>query len=570
MTQITTCPMCAEDVSVHATACPHCGSSIRSNPSPSRPLGLAPRLKYLIPAAFVVALGIVFAVMHAGNHVSIWYCGVPQSAASGVLARFNRCFRQEAECTAAQHAADTRHGHSPQVCQQVDTAYCIDCLLPSGATDERCYPALDACYMGRGAAILGRGCTEEPVQCEPRTNASTRPSASAGLEAAEGGAIDPTMADAERIPVGISPVIGLRSALVTIVEFGDFQCPHCSHAEDTVRQIRQTFGNDVRVVWKNNPLPQHDHASIAAEAAMEAYAQGGNAKFWQMHDLLYEHNTELDRSHLDQLAQEIRLDMGRYRAAMDNHTHNATIVTDETLAREMSVSETPTFFINGTRINGAQPFDRIRNVIDQILIRARTIQPSNRVYATMVADPVASPDSLPTATPIPADTDHPIEAPLRASPASATPGLARLVPDSATASSFISLRNRQYPPELAFDDSSSTAWNEGGRGPGDGEWIQANFSTPHTVHRIRMATGWNYVSTTSGDLFTGNSHLRRVRIVLDGRVIRERDVGVDEREITFEGLDVPTTRVRIVALGVWQGLRWSDLCLSEVAIEGDL
>jgi protein-disulfide isomerase len=198
----------------------------------------------------------------------------------------------------------------------------------------------------------------------------------------------PGQADAERIPVGRSPVLGNNNALVTIVEFSDFQCPFCVRVEDTLRRIRQEYGNDVRIVWKNSPLPFHDRATPAAEAAQEAFAQGGNAKFWRMHDLLYQNQQNLDDATLERLAGEAGLNIPRFRTAMQNHTHRAAVEADKTLAQNVGAQGTPNFFINGTQVTGAQPFDRFKTVIDQVLARARTIQPRNRVYAQMVADPV--------------------------------------------------------------------------------------------------------------------------------------------------------------------------------------
>ncbi|MEZ4408591.1 MAG: thioredoxin domain-containing protein [Polyangiales bacterium] len=203
-------------------------------------------------------------------------------------------------------------------------------------------------------------------------------------------------ADAERIPVGNSPMNGPASALVTIVEFSDFQCPFCSRVEETMRRIRQEYGNDVRIVWKNNPLPFHNNAEPAAEAAMEAMAQGGNDKFWAMHRKLFENQQHLERADLERYAQELNLNMTRFRQAMDDHRHRAAIQADTQLAQRLNAQGTPNFFINGTNIVGAQPFERFKTLIDQVLARARTITPRDRVYAQMVADPVAGNEPAPS------------------------------------------------------------------------------------------------------------------------------------------------------------------------------
>ncbi|MDB4931209.1 MAG: Periplasmic thiol disulfide interchange protein DsbA [Myxococcaceae bacterium] len=202
----------------------------------------------------------------------------------------------------------------------------------------------------------------------------------------------PAMLDAARIPVGTSPVLGSSNALVTIVMFGDFQCPFCARVEDTLRQVRQHYGNEVRVVWKNGPLPFHSNAGPAAEAAMEAFAQGGHARFWQMHALLYQNQQNLDIATLERLAGQVGLNMARFRTAMSSHTHVASIERDKALAQAVGAQGTPNFFINGTQVTGAQPLDQFKIVIDQVLARARTIRPRQRVYAEMVADPFHEPE----------------------------------------------------------------------------------------------------------------------------------------------------------------------------------
>ncbi|MBL8604155.1 MAG: DsbA family protein [Myxococcales bacterium] len=225
------------------------------------------------------------------------------------------------------------------------------------------------------------------------SKAPAEPGAAVSAEAAGGTAPGGAMADATRIPVGNSPVIGRNDALATLVIFSDFQCPFCSRVETTISQLRQQYGNDLRVVWKNNPLPFHDKAMPASEAAMEAHAQRGNEGFWRMHALLFQNQQSLDRADLERYAQQIGLDMTRFRAALDNHTHQAAIRRDMDLATAIGAQGTPNMYINGTNIVGAQPVERFRTLIDAVLTRARTITPRNQVYARMVAEPVAAPDA---------------------------------------------------------------------------------------------------------------------------------------------------------------------------------
>lgn len=148
--------------------------------------------------------------------------------------------------------------------------------------------------------------------------------------------------------------------------------------------------------------------------------------------------------------------------------------------------------------------------------------------------------------------------------------VARLTPSTVRASSHIVLRDRQYPPILAFDGDRSTAWNEGAPGHGQGEWIEAAFATPARIRRIVLTTGWDDISRRGEDLFTGNAHLRRVVLEVDGQPLRTLEVAADDREITFERLNVIGSTVRIVAADTWPGTRWADFCIAEVSIEGAL
>ncbi len=235
------------------------------------------------------------------------------------------------------------------------------------------------------AAILGFVVGSIATQTSRGPNVSEESTQAANAAAPRGG----RMADADRIPVGTSPVLGPNNALVTIVEFSDFQCPFCSRVEDTLRAVRQRYGNDVRIVWKNAPLPMHDRATPAAEAAMAANAQG---KFWEMHDLLYQNQRALSDADLERYAQQVGLDMTRYRADMAAHRFAASVTADSQLATRINAQGTPNFFINGTQLVGAQPVERFTALIDAVLARARTITPRERVYAEMVASPVAAPD----------------------------------------------------------------------------------------------------------------------------------------------------------------------------------
>jgi Na+/H+ antiporter NhaA len=143
---------------------------------------------------------------------------------------------------------------------------------------------------------------------------------------------------------------GPLEAPVTLLEYGDFECPYCGRAEPFVRELLREFG-DVRYVWRHLPLVDvHPHAQLAAEAAEAAAEQGA---FWEMHDLLFQHQDALDPKDLSRYAAELGLDTERFIQDLQEHTRAARVAEDIDSADLSGVSGTPTFFINGRRHYGA-------------------------------------------------------------------------------------------------------------------------------------------------------------------------------------------------------------------------
>jgi Na+/H+ antiporter NhaA len=166
---------------------------------------------------------------------------------------------------------------------------------------------------------------------------------------------------------------GPDRAPVTVVEYGDFECPYCGRAEPVVRELLADYG-DLRYVWRHLPLTDvHPHALLAAEASEAAAAQG---KFWQMHDLLLDNQSALTASDLIRHAADAGLDTGRFTADLQRHTGQAKIAADLDSADLSSVSGTPTFFINGKRHHGAYDIatlsDAVRTARAQTLINSRS------------------------------------------------------------------------------------------------------------------------------------------------------------------------------------------------------
>jgi Na+/H+ antiporter NhaA len=149
---------------------------------------------------------------------------------------------------------------------------------------------------------------------------------------------------------------GPVTAPVTVVEYGDFECPYCGKAEPVVRELLADFG-DVRYVWRHLPLSDvHPRAELAAEAAEAAAAQGA---FWEMHDLLLDHQGDLKPSDLEAYAEGLGLDLVRYRDDLRRHAHAPRIEEDVDSADVSGVTGTPTFFVNDRRHEGAYDIETL-------------------------------------------------------------------------------------------------------------------------------------------------------------------------------------------------------------------
>ncbi len=174
-----------------------------------------------------------------------------------------------------------------------------------------------------------------------------------------------------------APSRGNPNAKVTIVEYSDFQCPFCKRSEDAVNEVMKTYGDRIKFVWRNMPLPMHPDAPLAAQASMEAFKQKGSDGFWKMHDLLYANQPSgqkqdgLKREALDTYAQQLGLDMNKWKAALDSQSHKPEVDADAKAGNDVGISGTPAFLINGYFINGAQPFAKFRKVIDRALAEAK-------------------------------------------------------------------------------------------------------------------------------------------------------------------------------------------------------
>jgi len=161
---------------------------------------------------------------------------------------------------------------------------------------------------------------------------------------------------------------GNAKAAVEVIEFSDFQCPFCLRANPVVEQVLKTYGDKIKFVYRHYPLQNHPNARPAAEASACAEAQG---KFWEYHDRLFANPTKLSDADLKTHAAALGLDAAKFNACVDGHQQKPGIDADMAAAEAVGVTGTPAFFINGRSIEGAQPFESFKRVIDEELAKTK-------------------------------------------------------------------------------------------------------------------------------------------------------------------------------------------------------
>jgi protein-disulfide isomerase len=182
--------------------------------------------------------------------------------------------------------------------------------------------------------------------------------------------------DAPRYPVSADddPARGPANAPVTIIEFSDFQCPFCSRAVPTLKQVEQRYGDKVRIVFRDLPLVSiHKDAAKAAEAATCAHEQG---KFWELHDRMFENQAQLGVEDLKKHAAALGLAAEPFAKCLDSGKHTEEWQKDIRAAEQVGVSSTPAFLVNGRLLTGAQPLEAFVEVIDEELQRAGLTPPA--------------------------------------------------------------------------------------------------------------------------------------------------------------------------------------------------
>ncbi len=172
-----------------------------------------------------------------------------------------------------------------------------------------------------------------------------------------------------------SPVLGSKSAPVTIVVVSDFQCPFCSKVEPTLKQIQAVYKDKVKMVWKNLPLTSmHPNAMGAALAAEAANKQG---KFWEFHDKLFANQDKLSPDDLKQYANELGLDTDKFLTDFKSPETKSRVTADISEVNGLGITGTPGFFINGRFISGAKEFEAFAKIINAELLRLNMPVPSS-------------------------------------------------------------------------------------------------------------------------------------------------------------------------------------------------
>jgi protein-disulfide isomerase len=206
--------------------------------------------------------------------------------------------------------------------------------------------------------------------------------------------------NAYRVGLGLpGHSVGPDDALVTIVEFADFQCPFCMREAPVLAHVRQKYGDAVRIVYRHMPI--HPAAVLPAEAAVAAAEQG---KFWEYHDQIWTHFGHLTRADLDSFAKAAHLDMAKFKTALDTRRYHDAVLSEYAAAETFGVDGTPTLFINGQPIVGAQSPEGMDRIVDAALASANNAVTKGIAKAELyplvmsmaIGEEVGDPSSVPT------------------------------------------------------------------------------------------------------------------------------------------------------------------------------
>jgi len=259
-------------------------------------------------------------------------------------------------------AAKTK-GVTPEAFVQAEVA---KRTKPVSDTDVRSF------YVQNSERMQGRSFEQMSAAIEQYLEDQQQTTAKQDLiaELRKGGPAIRVVLDAPRTAITVNPddpSDGKADAAVTVVEYSDFQCPFCLRVMPTLKQLRAKYGDRMRLVWKDFPLTQiHPQAFVAAQAGNCAREQG---KFWELHDKMFGNQSKLGVDDLKGYAKAVGLDVAKFDKCLDSGEKKPLVEEDVKAGGEAGVSGTPAFFINGVFINGAQPYEHMKQAVDRELKR---------------------------------------------------------------------------------------------------------------------------------------------------------------------------------------------------------
>lgn len=300
----------------------------------------------------------------------------------GPLMAASACSKRTPDLHTAQAAAGTGAPASPAAADPAKTG------TPAAAADEAAPPGIDISGLdGFERKVFFRVLNKEPSACgkahslmhSTKNDPACRKSFYAARYVArlvEGGFTDSEVTEAldkrfrnpsvAKIETTGSPTKGSSTARVTLVEFVDYECPHCKRLQPVLRQAVDEFPNDVRVVMKHYPLSQHTNARLAATAAVAAHMQG---KFWPYSEKVWENSEFLTPALLEKLAKDVGLDVEKWRKDAESPASAAIVEKDKAQGGAAQIRSTPTIYVNGRLFTDSRDIESLRDWITEELGR---------------------------------------------------------------------------------------------------------------------------------------------------------------------------------------------------------
>lgn len=245
--------------------------------------------------------------------------------------------------------------------------FMIDGEPVTGAQPLEKFKAIIDAHLKKAAELKAKGTPEADLYAAMVKSYWKQPSAEKPEEEKE----PPEDTSVWNVQLGHSPIKGPKDAKVTVVVFSDFQCPFCKRVEPAMAQLEKEYAGKIRFVWKNQPLSFHNRAMPTAVAAWEVKKQKGDEGFWKMHDALFNSQPKLEDADIEAAAKSIPgVDVAKVMDAVKTNKWKDEIQKDMDQAEELKVQGTPHQFINGRIVNGAQPYEKFKKVVDEELAKA--------------------------------------------------------------------------------------------------------------------------------------------------------------------------------------------------------